>query len=337
MMKPGFSRIFLLITGIFLLFTLFLSCEKEKYDLLDPEQAGVWTHYDTSTGLPGNGINDIYLDESGKLWVAFSGGKGVASWEDGYWQPYRTENSSIISDYCTRLGSDVSNTLIIGTTDGLSFKAENDEWSSYQDPARTMTVYSVKYASNGTLWVGTQNEGFYYQNQASGVVRIYDPGYPTIYAIEEDSEGNIWLGSDNGLIRWNGSVSASTVLTTGNGLPSDTISSLFSDSRNRLWIGNYGGRTVSWLDEKNELHQLNLFAGADELKIRDIFEDRRGDIWFATRNDGLIRFDGVVPYSYKVYNGFPEDDVSAVAEDNEGNLWFGLYSKGIVKYTLPLE
>jgi ligand-binding sensor domain-containing protein len=84
------------------------------------------------------------------------------------------------------------------------------------------------------------------------------------------------------------------------------------------------------------MHQLNLMAGADSVNIRDIFEDRAGNVWFATGRNGLIKYDGVLPYSFKEFNGFPEDKVNCIAEDKDGNLWFGLESKGVVKYSLPI-
>jgi ligand-binding sensor domain-containing protein len=85
------------------------------------------------------------------------------------------------------------------------------------------------------------------------------------------------------------------------------------------------------------MHQLSLFNGDVASEINDIKEDPRGDIWFATYDSGLIRFDGVVSHSYKKYNGFPENDVISIGEDNDGNIWFGLYSKGLVKYAIPID
>ena len=71
--------------------------------------------------------------------------------------------------------------------------------------------------------------------------------------------------------------------------------------------------------------------------VRGIHEDKRGHIWFATWFDGLVEYDNVVPFTYKVYNGFYENDVNCIGDDEYGNLWIGLYSKGLVKYTLPLD
>lgn len=331
------SKIFKMIlssAGVFCFFILFISCEKTKYNLRNPAEAGLWSAYSTSNGLQGNGINDLFLDSKGMLWVAFSGGNGLASFDGSTWTSYKTSNSGILSNSVTSLAEDKYGTLIVGTLNGLSFRAENNQWSSYQDPPRTMRINDIKVTSTGEIWVGTQSQGFYY-NDGSGFVQVYSASFQNVNSIEEDNSGNVWLGTDNGLLKWDGS--NFSVLTTSNGLPENEVEDLYFDSKNRLWIATTGGNTVTYIDSEKNLFQVSLMNGPYGLFVMDIFEDRRGDMWFATWFDGLVRYDGAVSHSYKEYNGFAENDVNVIAEDKDGNLWFGLYSMGLLKYTLPLE
>jgi ligand-binding sensor domain-containing protein len=322
------------IAGVFILYTMFISCEKNKYDLLDPVNAGVWNTFNTTNGLPGNGVNDIKLDSNGTLWVAFSSGSGLASFDGISWTTYKTSNSGILSNYVTCLEADNHNNIVIGTTDGLSFRTGSNEWFYFQLPGIILRINDIKITSAGDMYFGTYNKGLYYADN-SGFSFVDSTIFKNVTAIEEDKSGNIWFGTNNGLMKWDGS--NISLLTTANGLPSNEIKSLFCDSRSRLWIGTTGGQTVSWLGSDNVLHQVSLFNGPYGAYVRSIFEDRRGYIWFATWFDGLISYDGVIPKSYKEFNGFPENDINAIGEDKSGNLWFGLYSKGLVKYSLPLE
>jgi ligand-binding sensor domain-containing protein len=196
-----------------------------------------------------------------------------------------------------------------------------------------MYVNSIKVASNGWIWVGTQNQG-YYVNNGTGFAKNFNDKYKNVNVIEEGINGNIYLGTDNGIILWDGS--GYSYISKDNGLPDNKISSLYLDKKERLWIGTDGGKTVSWLDKRG-LHQLNLMTGMDSIHVKDIWEDRRGDVWFATFKNGLIRYDGVIPFSFRVSNGFRENMIYSIAEDKDGNLWFGLYSKGVAKYTLPID
>ena len=84
------------------------------------------------------------------------------------------------------------------------------------------------------------------------------------------------------------------MFTTVNGLPEDEVSALFLDNQKKLWVGTNGGVTVSWISASDRMYQLSLRNGDAGNFIRDIYQDRKGDVWFATWFDGLIRYDGVV-------------------------------------------
>lgn len=316
-----------------LMFLMLLNaCERNKYDLLDPATAGKTTLYTTSDGLPGNEVKDIKLDGKGNLWFTFPG-YGTAMLNDTGWTFYTAGPAQLLSNAVTVLGITSNGNIVIGTSDGLSILSATSVWSSYIDPSASMYVNAIKVASNGWVWVGTQNQGFYV-NTGSGFLKSPNDKNSNINAIEEGKNGNIYLGTDSGIIKWDGSGYSYIKLSAG--LPANRVTSIRFDSRQRLWIGTDGGKTAAWLDDSG-IHQLNLMAGADSLTIKDIHEDRKGDIWFATSANGLILYDGIVPYSFKEYNGFPENNINCIGEDKNGNLWFGLASKGLVRYTLPLD
>jgi ligand-binding sensor domain-containing protein len=317
--------------GLIILTSILFSCTKEKYSLLDPAGAGIWSHY--GTGLPGNQVRGIALDYQGLMWVAFSGA-GITSYDGINFTPYNTSNSGILSNSVTCLDVRSNGDLYIGTTDGISVRATDGSWYYFQDPVKVLYINAIKGKWDGLVIAGTSGYGFYTYD-GTNMVQHYDISYKNVKAVEVDQSGYIWLGTDNGLFRWDG---ANFVhYTTSNGLPSNNITSLFCDSKLRLWIGPSGGTSAAWIDSGGQVHQMSLFTGTAGLYVRDIYEDQRGHIWFATWYDGLIEYDGVVPHSYKEYTGFPENDVNAAGQDKDGNMWFGLYSQGLEKYTLPLQ
>ncbi len=322
---------------ILILLICFTSCENNDYDLLDPDSAGVWTLYDAGNSeLPGNDVYDVEVDATGSLWVA-SYGKGIAKYANGAWTKYNISNSGILSNNVTAIESKSDGSIIVGTTNGIAIMNGSGQWSSYKDPlVTTMDVNSVRLTSDGSIWVGTNNEGFYI-NEAT--IYSHSPSGFTVYSFEEDKSGNVWMGSSNGLYKWNGT-SWTNISGTG-GLPSGSVTSLRIDSKERLWIGVQNTDKV-YLRDNSGIREISLMTGLTSIYIWDICEDKNGDMWFATYGGGLIRYDGVVPHSYKTYNAFTsgvfaEDDVNCIAMDNDGNMWFGLTTKGLVKYTLPLN
>jgi ligand-binding sensor domain-containing protein len=319
-------------TLVFIL-SLSISCDKTKYELHDPEEAGVWTLFDTATGLPSNQVEGIALDRENNLWVTFPS-NGAARLSNGTWTIYRTSNSEILSNSVTAVASDSGGAIIIGTTDGISILSANDQWTSYRDPeASAMFINCIKVTRAGHIYVGTPDRGLYI-NAGSGFTRLDENSFPDVRAIEEDRNNNVFVGTGNGIRKWNGSSWSS--ITTASGLPSNKVTALRADRKNRMWVGTADGLKAAYIDASG-VRQISLMAGATETHVTDIFEDRRGHVWFSTLGKGLIRYDGVIPHSYKVYNGFFEDVINCIGEDDDGNLWFGLNSKGLVRYTLPLN
>lgn len=322
--------------AIFFILGYLTGCEKTDYDLIDPDTAGIWTQFTSgNSGLLGNEVRDMVVDMKGNLWVTCYG-SGLAKYSNGTWTKFNTSNSDILSNNVTATESTSDGRIIVGTNNGVAILNASGQWSSYNDPlVTTMDVYCVRMISDGSLWIGTYNEGFYinkatvYSHSLSGF---------TVYSIEEDQSGNVWMGTSNGLLKWDG-ISWTNISNTA-GLPSGSVTSLFVDSKNRLWIGVLDADKVYLLDNTG-IHGISLLTGLTKNEIRDICEDKHGDIWFATYGGGLIRYDGVIPHSYKTYNAFTsglfaEDKINCIVKDMDGNMWFGLTTKGLVKYTLPL-
>ncbi len=117
---------------------------------------------------------------------------------------------------------------------------------------------------------------------------LYDNrnGLPTseANAITETSDGFIWIGSYAGLIRYDGNV-FERMDSTG-GLTS--IKCLFTDSRDRLWIGtNDNGIAVM---EKGRLRKWGKLDGMQSAHTRVITEDPDGIIYIGTA-DGIMTID----------------------------------------------
>lgn len=62
--------------------------------------------------------------------------------------------------------------------------------------------------------------------------------------------------------------------------------------------------------------------------IRSIFQDSKGNLWFGTLGDGIVRYDGK---TLKYYGKGEYNSVHAIAEDRKSNIWFGTYH-GAIKY-----
>jgi ligand-binding sensor domain-containing protein len=65
--------------------------------------------------------------------------------------------------------------------------------------------------------------------------------------------------------------------------------------------------------------------------IRSIFQDSKGNLWFGSIGEGVVRYDGKTLHYFSNPDGFVNNTVYAITEDKNGNLWFGT-DQGVYKY-----
>lgn len=60
--------------------------------------------------------------------------------------------------------------------------------------------------------------------------------------------------------------------------------------------------------------------------VRDIFQDSRGNMWFATNHYGVMYHDGKKLHYFDENHGLGVGRVNCITEDQEGNVWLGTYN-----------
>ncbi len=65
--------------------------------------------------------------------------------------------------------------------------------------------------------------------------------------------------------------------------------------------------------------------------IRSIFEDSKGNLWFGTLGEGIVRYDVKTLTYYHTNEGLKCNSVHAMEEDKDGNLWIGT-DLGVFRY-----
>lgn len=65
--------------------------------------------------------------------------------------------------------------------------------------------------------------------------------------------------------------------------------------------------------------------------VVEVYEDRKGNLWFGTVAKGTARFDGKTLTWFSQKDGLPSNAVTSFAEDKAGNLWLGTHA-GVAKY-----
>ena len=93
----------------------------------------------------------------------------------------------------------------------------------------------------------------------------------------------------------------------------------------------------SFLNDNDLTSQANSFTNlmdnAPQIAeyVVDIFEDKKGDLWFGTMGRGVAHYDGNMLTYISTKDGLCGNTVASIAEDQEGNIWFGTHN-GASKY-----
>jgi ligand-binding sensor domain-containing protein/signal transduction histidine kinase/DNA-binding response OmpR family regulator len=145
-----------------------------------------------------------------------------------------------------------------------------------------------------------------------------------IVSLREDAAGNLWIGTDDGGLNCYDPITRrfSHYFTNDDKLPDLRV--IFTDSKQRLWIGQAGLYLFDPVHKKFSLFTDK--AGLSTEFIKGITEDKNGNFWISTSN-GITRFN---PDNgqYKKYNtgdGLQglEFEANAYLQTKDGEMFFG--------------
>jgi signal transduction histidine kinase/CheY-like chemotaxis protein/ligand-binding sensor domain-containing protein len=222
-------------------------------------------------------------------------------------------------------------------------------------------VSAIHEDKDGTLWMGTE-EGRLYTRGASGFrpVQTDREVRGTVRALHRDRDGNLWIATTgSGLFRMTGN--HLTWLDSGP-VASNDVRCLLEDKEGSLWVGAYGGGLVRLRDGKFTPFGLaeglrgnlawtiapgghdDVWVGTDaglshysngrfeflapqfgleNVRVRTVFEDRSGALWFGTQGRGAYRYQDGKLTEYSVRTGLSGNLVKAIIEDAQGRIILG--------------
>ena len=241
-----------------------------------------------------------------------------------------------------------------------------------KDGLPQISVLDISQDSKGFIWFATRYGVSRFDGEEFESYSESDSGLSDNYvtSLSPDSDGKMWVGTSIGMNLYDPSSRDFTryQLLAG-GKDHGNVRKLFRDSAGRLWAGTTGalfsydagedafkpvdatiGMSVTGLadglsgDELvvagvNDVHilrgdTLTRIGGLpDDLKVRAVMRDGRGNLWIATTSYGLFclnRQNAVV--SHFSTPSINSNYVRALARDLEGNILIGTYD-GLNIYT----
>jgi ligand-binding sensor domain-containing protein len=263
-------------------------------------------------------------DNDGALWIGTFGG-GLSRYKDGRFTNYG-KKEGLPSMFVGALAKCRDGAMWAGTDDKGIVRLEQDRLTAYsqKDGLLNDHVKSLYCDDRGTLWIGT-TKGV--SARSAGRFTNYPmnlQGDTRVTSIVRDGETGVWAGMlPRGLVHIAAGVVTSYEPTDG--LLSNQIGGMYYDAHDTLWLATVQGLcrrragqfSCSSLEASTEAVAT---VALDELQAP--MEDREGNLWVGSVNQGLIRFKDSEFIKYDGQQGMPLG-TRVLLETPDGVKWIG--------------
>ncbi len=321
----------------------------------------------TKDGLSNNFVDALYESKDGLVWIGTK--NGLSSFDGFKFETYKPDQNRDIS--ITSILQKEENILWVGTNRGL-YTFEKGKWTSVSGIKRTVTInhlfqnknglwvstsrglrrirngevtnydYNKSIATkkiecvnedhDGTMWVGTSDDGIYLIDKEDAIVKMpaVEISSKHIQSIFKDEFNNMWLGSQReGITIWNPSDSSYQYLNRSSGLLRNDIRSLIQDRWGHVWIGTPSGLSRY---AGQQFGQQMPNPNTNDNSVYALCEDKENNIWFSASSKGLAKSDGKQLTYYGRDSGFVDLRCKALFIDKDQRLWIGAEPRGLALY-----
>lgn len=329
---------------------------------------------DDQSNLSSNAIYSLYQDQKGVIWAGtYILGLNIF---DEHKRMFGTINSNkysekgLSSNTVSGFTEDRNGKIWISTDGGgiNIYDRSNNTFQHFKKEANnpnsisTNTTMTIFCDNQNNIWVGSFNGGLnvYRQNEKKFYHYYSIPfdstsiGSNHPWSIVQDKHNNIWIANLNdGLDLIKAGTEKFIHYTTETDATHDvhricarSLTHLFVDSKNRLWISTEAGLDMVELDKVdfsmqhplltfNHFQPVNDTLGISYRRVSCTNEDNKGNIWIGTKGAGITIYNPETEkYSYyNTSNGLPHNIVKGILFDEENNAWIST-GLGISKYNL---
>jgi len=308
------------------------------------------------------GLDKIYVDSYGMTWLTFQNGiYKYQSDRDRFVKLINLGNGNAIAenlDGSLLFGSYQNGVLHYDRVTGVFEPIISDP--SIEHSISSDDVYDIFINNDGSVWIGTQ-EGVDYvdfsRNRFKSLIHFPHKTNSLrnnfVQAIYVDDLKNYWIGMRNGVdkVIFDGNFNNPRIEHfKGKGenfklLNNSYVTSIFKDSKSRLWFGTSGTGLFMYTEKTKKLLRFTTIENDENSiasnSVRHIFEDSKGRIWFATnngmsrlkqKNKETIGFENIRDLKHKD-SVLPLKDVYIILQDSNERIWVGMNNGGLVLIT----
>lgn len=280
-----------------------------------------------AAAITNNYFTSVLVDRGGSIWAGTFGG-GVVRFRNGVLAA-QDIGGSAKNRRVRCLYEDTRGAIWIGSDAGLT------RWLDGRATSFDVTqglpggaVTSLCEDRDGDLWIGTRTGGLSRLKSTGSIDILNLDGFPatrSILCLATDRAGRIWIGTGgHGLWCYeNGRVRGYTI---AQGLPNNTVRSIFEDRDGDIWIGTDGG--VCRLAGET-FARYGSGDGLAATVVLAICQDIEGSLWIGTLGAGMHRLRPSLFLTYGRGEGLSHDNTMSIYEDRSGHMWIGTMGGGL--------
>jgi signal transduction histidine kinase/ligand-binding sensor domain-containing protein len=266
--------------------------------------------------LPSSNVSSLLGARDGTLWIGTR--NGLASWKGGKLTEYPELWGQVVFALLEdREGTVWAGSIGVPPPGRLCAIHNGSVHCSGEDGSLGLGVFDLYEDQKGNLWAATRDGLWRWR---PGTAEFYPlPGEPSgLPSVGEDDGGTILISRRNGIGRLvNGKIMPYLLPGTPSQFDAQI---LLRDRDGGLWIGTLDRGIVHVNDGRTDV--FGPSSGFSGGVVRDLFEDREGNVWVATTN-GLDRFREFAAATYNLSEGLLNSVVISTLADKDGKIWLG--------------
>ena len=315
--------------------------------------------------LGSDSISALAVTADGTLWAGTENGF-LSSFKNNQWHQIKFPEDDSPQTIRSILQEPDGSMLIAQVERLWRYKEGKLERFPFTENTRPTGVRQMCETPSGEIWLAgarinkiTAGKGQILTNKKDGLP------HDRALACTNALEGGVWLGTPRGVVRYSDG-KIEKLISTADGLQTNSIQSLLIDHDKQLWIGtamglfrfqgdrcepfsNQHGEQPSDISTLFEDRDGNVWCGNSRglMRIKDvkastlgrregiasspicIVQSKNGDIWIGTNGSGLVHISEGKIQHIRADAGLMEESISSLAEDNEGRIWMA-YPNGSI-------
>ncbi|MHC0442459.1 two-component regulator propeller domain-containing protein [Flavobacterium sp. 3-210] len=197
-------------------------------------------------------------------------------------------------------------------------------------------VKAMKLASDGNLWLGT-DEGLFLFNTKTGIISDnYFPNKCSVTDLLVDKKKELWITTDGcGIYKVIGTNKKAIPFNNVNDnqlAKSNSVWSLYEDKDGNIWFGSLRGG-ISMLSNSPKYFKNIRYNAKDPAEnfILSFCEDEKKNLWVGTDGAGLKYWNrknnSYINYGNKLSSPF----ITGIVRDNNNEIWLSTWAGGVNK------